>query len=90
MADLTTAQRLAAYRDELQAAGFSPAEAAEIVQSAAPSLVEDVDVQADLDDTGAVIGEVRVRMVPHHNEDDLRQIAEHVHATVNKAANGER
>lgn len=48
MSDLTTAQRLAAYRDELLAAGFNAREVWEIVEAATP-LFDDVTVEPDLD-----------------------------------------
>ncbi len=53
MTDLTTAQRLAAYRSELIEAGFTEAEATEFVKNAAPGLVEDVRVKDDQDRRGA-------------------------------------
>jgi hypothetical protein len=54
MSTLTTAQRLAAYREELREAGFNETEVSEFVENAAPSLVEDVVVLADLDASIAV------------------------------------
>jgi hypothetical protein len=44
--DLTTAQRLAAYRAELIVAGFEPVEAQRLVEKVAPSLIEDLDLKA--------------------------------------------
>ncbi|GAA3957969.1 hypothetical protein GCM10023085_45590 [Actinomadura viridis] len=86
MSNLTTAQRLSAYREELCAAGFSDHEAGQLVESAAPSLIEDVEVQADLDDTTPSIGEVRIHLRPEWDEGDLRRVVEHVQGTVEKAA----
>lgn len=85
MADLTTAQRLAAYRTELLEAGFAESEVARFLETAAPSLIEDIEVQADLDDRPP-LGEVRVRMVPHLEEGDLERVAERVQRTVEDAA----
>lgn len=85
MADMTTAKRLAAYRDELLAEGFHPAEVARFLETAAPSLAEDIEVQADLDDRPP-LGEVRVRIVPHLEEGDLERVAERVQHTVEEAA----
>lgn len=86
MADLTTAQRLAVYRDELRAAGFGEAEVAEFVRSAAPGLVEDVEVQADLDDVGTPIGSVTVRMEPNVDEAEIRRIVERIQDATQSAA----
>lgn len=86
MADLTTAQRLAAYRDELREAGFGDDEIAWCLNAAAPSLIEDVEVQADLDDQGPTIGTVEVRLDPHLNEDDLRRIVERIEDATEAAA----
>ncbi|MFI6510118.1 hypothetical protein ACIBCT_21140 [Streptosporangium sp. NPDC050855] len=44
MTELTTAQRLATYREELRAAGFTHQEVRQLVEQAAPSLTEDVIV----------------------------------------------
>lgn len=85
MADMTTAKRLAAYRDELLAEGFHASEVAQFLESAAPSLAEDIEVQADLDDR-TPLGEVRVRIVPHLNDGDLERVAERVQRTVEEAA----
>ncbi|OLT13018.1 hypothetical protein BJF79_03720 [Actinomadura sp. CNU-125] len=82
---LTTAQRLAAYRDELQEAGFDEPTTGDLINFAAPRNLDDVEVQADLDDTAESLGEVRVRMVPRLDEDDLKRVAERVHNTVDEA-----
>lgn len=84
MADLTSAQRLAAYREELLEAGFHEGQVYDLVQIAAPR-VEDVEVQADLDDRPP-LGEVRVRLVPHLEDGDLERVAERVQSTVEEAA----
>lgn len=89
MADLTTAQRLAAYRTELLEAGFAESEVARFLETAAPSLIEDIEVQADLDDEGPSIGSVTVRLAPHLDEDDLRRIVERVHTATRSAAEGD-
>lgn len=47
---LTTAQRLATYRDELLAAGFDEATAGRLIDLAAPADLEDVAVQSDQGD----------------------------------------
>lgn len=85
MADLTSAQRLAAYRDELRDAGFGEDQVAHLVGVAAPR-IEDVEVQADLDVEPTSIGEVRVRLKPHTDTEDLRRVADQVEATVRAAA----
>lgn len=85
MADLTSAQRLAAYRAELLEAGFDAGQVDDLVQIAAPR-IEDVEVQADLDDDGPSIGTVNVRMDPHLDEDELRRIVERVHTATRSAA----
>lgn len=86
MPDLTTAQRLAAYREELREAGFNDTEVNRFVATAAPSLVEDLQVQADLDNGDLSVGEVRVRLTAQWDEDDLQRVVEHVQATVSQAA----
>lgn len=78
MADLTTARRLATYRDELAAAGFDELQVRDFLETAAPALVEDVVIQPDIDDTTPV-GEVRVRIVPTDVEGDAERIAARVH-----------
>ena len=78
MTDLTSAQRLAAYRSELLEAGFDEGQVDDLVRLAAPR-VEDVEVQADLDDEGPSIGSVTIRMTPHLDEEELRRILERVH-----------
>lgn len=70
MPDLTTAQRLAAYRDELAAHGFNAHEAWEIVEAATP-LFDDLTVQADLDDTSEPRIPVTVDMVAHVDRESL-------------------
>lgn len=77
MPDLTTAQRLSAYRDELLAAGFAARDTWELVQSAAPALYEDLTVQADLDDTDSH-AVVNVRMVAQVDRESLDQAVEKV------------
>ena len=85
MSDLTTAQRLAAYWCELRKEGFDEDTADAFVNSAAPTSLDDVEVQDDLDDPATSIGDVRVRMVPSLNEDDLHRVAERVRNTVGEA-----
>lgn len=85
MSDLTTAQRLAAYCRELREAGFDEPTVDAFVSSAAPTNLDDVEVQSDLDDPATALGEVRVRMVPSLNEDDLKRMVEHVRNTVGEA-----
>lgn len=80
MPGLTSAQRLAAYRDELTAAGFDDDTAGRIVEQAAPKLIEDVEIQADLDDTTpGAIGEVTVRFTPSIDREELSRVIGQVH-----------
>lgn len=83
MSDLTSAQRLAAYRDELRDAGFSEDQVAYLVGIAAPHM-EDVEVQADLEDPP--LGEVRVRLKAELDKDDIARLVERVQAYVNDAS----
>lgn len=85
MPELTTAQRLAAYRDELNAAGFTPAETAHLVETAAPALIEDVQVQSDIDGTPALT--VKVRLESHVDPDSLRLAVDQVEATLQRPDN---
>ena len=54
--NLTTARRLAAYRDELVGAGFSEKEARKFVRRLAPSEYLDLAVQADPDGGDPAVG----------------------------------
>lgn len=85
VADLTSAQRLAAYRDELRTAGFGEEQVAHLVGIAAPR-VEDIEIQADLDDPGEMIGEVKVRLKAELDKDDIARLVERVQAYVNDAS----
>lgn len=73
MPDLTSAQRLAAYRDELVEAGFDDAQVANLVGIAAPR-TDDIEVQADLDDATPPVGEVTVRLTPSIDPDALTRV----------------
>lgn len=75
MPDLTTAQRLAAYRDELAAAGFSADLIGPWVVAVAPASLEDVTVAHDLDEVGP-IASVRINMVPRVDPESIRKIGE--------------
>jgi hypothetical protein len=81
MPDLTTAQRLAAYRDELAALGFNTHEAWEIVNAATP-LFDDVTVQADLDDTSEPRIPVTVDMVAHVDRESLDRAREEIESSL--------
>ncbi|HEY9370057.1 hypothetical protein [Streptomyces sp.] len=84
MPDLTTAQRLAAYRDELLAKGFNAREAWEIVEAATP-LFDDVTVQHDIDNTTPV-ATVLVNMAASVDMDSLEQAANKVERFVQSAS----
>lgn len=87
MSDLTTAQRLAAYRDELKAAGFNEEQVAQFVAAVARPMMDDLVVQADLDsDDAPSIGEVRVHLMPLVDNDDLTRVVERVRKDVAAAA----
>lgn len=77
MPDLTTAQRLSAYFDELIEAGFNVDTASEMTLRAAPADLVDVEIQADLDD-GLPDLSVRVNLVPHLDPEDIRKMGEEV------------
>jgi hypothetical protein len=85
---MTTAQRLAAYRNELIAAGFNPYEALSLVESAAPGLLDDVEVQADLDARPAPIAEVTVALAAKVDEKSLEHATEEISSAVRNAARG--
>jgi NAD(P)-dependent dehydrogenase (short-subunit alcohol dehydrogenase family) len=74
----TTAKRLAAYRDELVAAGFTSDQANEFVATAAPGLIEDLVVAADVEDENPPIGEVRIHLRPQINDEDVARVAQEI------------
>jgi hypothetical protein len=80
----TTAKRLAAYRDELLAAGFDEEQVREFVQTAAP-LPEDLVIQADLD-TEPAVGEVLVRFVPQIDAEEIERVVKQSAAFAGRAA----
>ena len=84
MADLTTAQRLARYRDELVEEGFNATEVARFLETAAPSLIEDIEVQTDLDGMPAV-GNVTVRLKPELDPAEIEALVNEVRAAVERA-----
>jgi hypothetical protein len=73
--DLTSTQRLAFYRDELRDAGFSDDQVANLIGIAAPR-IDDLEVKADVEDGSTPIGEVRVRLRPHLDGEELRRVVE--------------
>jgi hypothetical protein len=79
----TTAKRLAAYRDELLAAGFNEEQVREFVQTAAP-LPDDLVIQADLD-TEPAVGEVLVRFVPQIDPDEIERVVKQSQAFASRA-----
>lgn len=85
MAELTTAQRLAAYRDELREVGFDEEQVRDMVQSAAP-LPDDLVIQADVDNEAPVIGEMVVRFAPRIDEGEIERAVKQAQATVAKVA----
>lgn len=89
MPDLSTAQRLAAYRDELVAAGFSPSEAWRLVESAAPALLDDVEIQPDIDGRPMPIAEVSVALDAKVDEESLERVAEEIRSALQNAARGD-
>ncbi|MGW5737004.1 MULTISPECIES: hypothetical protein [Streptomyces] len=78
MADLTTAQRLAAYREELTNAGFPTELKDDLVRDAAQHLHREDDgptVTADLkDDETPCAGVTHVRLVPHLDREAMAQV----------------
>ena len=74
----TTARRLAAYRDELRAAGFDEDQVRDMVQTAAP-LPDDLVIQADVDN------EVVIRFVPEIDTEEIERAAKRAHAVATKA-----
>jgi hypothetical protein len=77
MPDLTTAQRLSAYYDELKAAGFNPDIASQLTLRAAPADLVDIEIQADLDE-GIPSLSMRVNLVPHLDPEEIRRLGEEV------------
>lgn len=77
MPDLTTAQRLSAYYEELVAAGFTTDAASEMTLRAAPTDMVDVEIKTDLDD-GLPQLSVKVNLVPHLDPEEIRRIGEEV------------
>lgn len=80
----TTAKRLAAYRDELRAAGFDEDQIRDMVQTAAP-LPDDLVIQADVDNEPSTVGEVVVRFVPEIDTEEIERAAKRAHAAASKA-----
>ncbi len=78
MTDLTTAQRLAAYRKELDSEGIPINLADDLVRDAAQHLHREDDgptVAADLeDDQTPCAGVTHVRLVPHLDHDAMAQV----------------
>ena len=88
MADLTTAQRLSAYADELTDAGLDSALVEDIVRDAARAIHEndgEPTVQADLDETNPVVGSVTIELKPQLNEASLERTVAAVHDTITQA-----
>lgn len=77
MPDLTTAQRLSAYYDELIEAGFNTDTASEMTLLAAPADLVDVEIQADLDE-GLPDLSVRVKLVPQLDPEEIHRLGEEV------------
>ncbi|MEV5977502.1 hypothetical protein [Streptomyces sp. NPDC052114] len=78
MAELTTAQRLAAYRDELHDAKFPPSQVETLVRDAAHHLHHEDDgptVATDLeDDNTPCTGVTHVRLIPHLDRDAMAEV----------------
>ncbi|MFF9894961.1 hypothetical protein [Streptomyces longispororuber] len=78
MPDLTTAQRLAAYRDELNEAAFPADFIDDLVRDAARHLHREDDgptVTADLeDDDTPCTGVTHVRLVPHLDHEAMTNV----------------
>ncbi|MFB4294798.1 hypothetical protein ACBI99_44715 [Nonomuraea sp. ATR24] len=83
MPELTTAQRLAAYRDELLEAKFFPADVVHLVAAAAPSLVEDIQLAADIEDAPALT--VRVRLESHVDPESLGRAVDQAKAMLQQS-----
>jgi hypothetical protein len=78
MTDLTTAQRLAAYRDELKAEGFSADLIGPWIGAAAPTCIDEVTVRRDLDGTSPV-ATLKIDMVPQVNPESIRRLGDELH-----------
>lgn len=78
MSDLTTAQRLAAYRDELIEAGFADAPAFGMVRRVAPRSLDDVELRSDQDDPPFKVGPVTVYMLAKVDEESIAKAAEEI------------
>lgn len=78
MPNLTTAQRLSAYHDELLQAGFNAATAGQMTVQAAPRCADDVELQSDLDEPTPKMGPVTVYMLPKVDEESLARTAEEI------------
>ncbi|MEU1159003.1 hypothetical protein ABZ369_39335 [Streptomyces sp. NPDC005918] len=78
MLELTTAQRLATYRDELHDAGFPPDLVTALIRDAAHHLHQDDDgptIAADLeDDDTPCSGVTHVRLVPHLDREAMADV----------------
>ncbi|MDH2424753.1 hypothetical protein [Sphaerisporangium sp. TRM90804] len=89
MPDLTTAQRLAAYREELLSDGFSDTQAWQLVERIAPSRYEDLEVASDLEESPAKMGAVTVYMLPKVDKDSLVKVAEEIRWSLQAAIRDE-
>lgn len=88
MADLTTAQRLAAYSTELADAGLDSELVEDIVRDAACAIHAadgEPTVQADLDETSPTIGCVTIELKPKVDEDELHRTTAAVRDAVTRA-----
>jgi hypothetical protein len=90
MTDLTTAQRLAAYADELKTAGLDGDLIQELVRNAGLAIHArdgEPTVQADIDETSPAIGRVTIELRPHIDEDAIDKTMAAIHDRAVRAQN---
>jgi hypothetical protein len=86
--EITTAQRLAAYRDELLNAGFTPAQTWELLVRVAPDQHDDIKIQDDLTDPQRPAAELHLRLTFTADEESLAHIANTLRARAQAALHG--
>lgn len=82
MTELTTAQRLSAYHNELIAETFTEEVADEFLKAIVPRHIEDLIVKADIEDENPPIGVVHIHMRPQLDEEDIARAAQEVQRRV--------
>jgi hypothetical protein len=90
MTELTTAQRLATYREELTTAGIPTELTDDLVRDAASHLHREDDgptLTADLEDANTpCVGVTHVRLVPHLDQAAMAQVLHDMQERAHRAA----